>query len=73
MQIPILGAIIEYSTILGLRKYFLKNESRTTKVFNMQGEDASKIKLRWDKNIDIAAFVISFTYFLIFCVYYWVI
>ena len=73
MQIPILGAVIEYSTILGLRKYFFKNEIETAKVYNMRAEDASKIKLRWDKKVDIAAFVISLSYFLIFCFFYWVI
>ena len=73
MQIPILGAIIEYSTILGLQKYSFKNETETTKVCNMQGEDVSKIKLRWDKKVDIAAFVISSTYFLLFCGFYWAI
>ena len=71
MQIPILGAVIEYSTILGLRKYSFKNEIETTKVYNMRAEDASKIKLRWDKKVDIAAFVISLTYFLIFSIFYW--
>ena len=66
-----MGAIIEYSTILGLRKYFFKNEIETTKVYNMSDEEASKIKLRWDKKVDIAAFVISLTYFLIFSIIYW--
>ena len=66
-----MGAVIEYSTILGLRKYFFKNEIETTKVYNMSDEEASKIKLRWDKKVDIAAFVISLTYFLIFSIIYW--
>ena len=73
MQIPILGAVIEYSTILGLRKYSFKNEIETTKVYNMQAEDASKMKLRWDKKVDMASFVLSLTYFLIFCIFYWLI
>ena len=73
MQIPILGAVIEYSTILGLRKYSFKNEIETTKVYNMQAEEASKMKLRWDKKVDMASFVLSLTYFLIFCIFYWLI
>ena len=70
MQIPIIGAVIEYSIILGLKKYFFKNEIATTKVYNMSAEDVSKMK-RWDKKVDIAAFVISLTYFFIFCIFYW--
>ena len=73
MQIPIFGAIIEYSTILGIRKYFFNNKIETTKIHNMQGEDVSKIKLRWDKKVDLAAFVISLNYFLLFCGFYWAI
>ena len=71
MQIPILGAIIEYSTILGLRKYFFKNKFEMTKVYNMSEEDLSKMKQKWDKKVDIAAFVISLTYFFVFCMFYW--
>ena len=71
MQIPILGAIIEYSTILGLRKYFFKNKFEMTKVYNMSEEDSSKMKQKWDKKVDIAAFVISLTYFFVFCIFYW--
>ena len=71
MQIPILGAIIEYSTILGLRKYFFKNKFEITKVYNMSEEDLSKMKQKWDKKVDIAAFVISLTYFFVFCIFYW--
>ena len=59
MQIPIFGAIIEYSTILGIRKYFFNNKIETTKIHNMQGEDVSRIKLRWDKKVDIAAVVVA--------------
>ena len=70
MQIPIIGAVIEYSIILGLKKYFFENEIATTKVYNMSAEDVSKMK-RWDKKVDIAAFVISLTYFFIFCIFYW--
>ena len=71
MQIPILGAIIEYSTILGLRKYFFKNKFEMTKVYNMSEEDLSKMKQKWDKKVDIATFVISLTYFFVFCMFYW--
>ena len=71
MQIPILGAIIEYSTILGLRKYFFKNKFEMTKVYNMSEEESSKMKRKWDKKVDIAAFVISLTYFFVFCIFYW--
>ena len=71
MQIPILGAIIEYSTILGLRKYCFKNKFEMTKVYNMSEEDSSKMKRKWDKKVDIAAFVISLTYFFVFCIFYW--
>ena len=71
MQIPILGAIIEYSTILGLRKYFFKNKFEMTKVYNMSEPDSSKMKQKWDKKVDIAAFVISLTYFFVFCIFYW--
>ena len=71
MQIPILGAIIEYSTILGLRKYFFKNKFEMTKVYNMSEENLSKMKQKWDKKVDIAAFLISLTYFFVFCIFYW--
>ena len=73
MQIPIFGAIIEYSTLLGIRKYFFNNKIEATKIHNIQGEDVSKIKLRWDKKVDIAAFIISSIYFLLFCGFYWAI
>ena len=71
MQIPIIGAVIEYSTLLGLRKYFFKNEIEANKVYNMSIEDASNIQLSWDKKVDIASFLISLTYFFMFCIFYW--
>ena len=90
MQIPIVAALIEYSILLGLKKYFSKKEINP-KISNFINEqlskidtgskdlfckkretiEVSKITLNIYKNIDIAAFVISLVYFIIFCLFYW--
>ena len=90
MQIPIVAALIEYSILLGLKKYFSKKEINP-KISNFINDqlskidigskdlfckkretiEVSKITLNIYKNIDIAAFVISLVYFIIFCLFYW--
>ena len=72
MQLPICIALVQYSTILGMKKYW-KNKDENSKIFTNRKSNED-LKMNYDdvfKNIDKSFFILSTVYFPIFCVCYW--
>ena len=79
MQIPILVALVEYSVILGFRKFqkeMLKTNEVDSKLFSKRGNKDAKSELESDNtcflNIDMICLIISIVYIVVFCVCYWI-
>ena len=74
MQLPICVALVQYSIILGMKK-FLKTKDETCKIFtNRKGNE--EIKTNMDdiifKKMDKIFLILSVMYFVIFCLCYWI-
>ena len=79
MQIPILVALVEYSMILGFRKFqkdMLKTNAVDTKFFSERRNKDAKSEFESDGicflNIDMICLIISIVYIVMFCVCYWI-
>ena len=79
MQIPILVALVEYSVILGFRKFqkdMLKTNEDGAKFFLKRRNKDAKSEIESDStcflNIDMICLIISTVYIVIFCVCYWI-
>ena len=86
VQIPILVGILEYSTLLALKKYY-KGKEKSTQIMvsppahppitsnNLCMEKTAKeIKLDWniiEKNMDKWTFMVAFTFIVTFNIFYW--
>ena len=76
MQIPILVAMVEYGTILSLRK-FQNNKIETTELDHKAFEKSenkdsiTNLKNKNFLNIDMICMIISIVYIITFCVCYW--
>ena len=77
MQFPILFALVEYSIILGIKKYFkYKNENKCTSVINVKPNVSNQRHHSRDSNhlfykIDLFSFILSIFSFVTFCLVYW--
>ena len=77
MQFPILFALVEYSIILGIKKYFkYKNESKCTSVITVKPNVTNQRQDRRDSShlfykIDLFSFILSMFSFITFCLVYW--
>ena len=69
MQIPILLALLEYTLILGLTRYF--RTKNTSKVYVANNSQQSSKQIDWVLKADVFTFVISTIYSVIFCMFYW--
>ena len=76
MQLPICVALVEYSLILGLKKYWKKNDNDEDPKIFMNREHSKEFKKNQDdtmfRNMDKIFFVLSFAYFMVFCLCYWI-
>ena len=77
MQFPILFALVEYSIILGIKKYFkYRNESKSTSVISVKPNVTHQRLDMRDSNhlfykIDLFSFILSMFSFITFCLVYW--
>ena len=73
IQVPILVSLVEYSTILGLRKYW-KQQAREAKVFDSRENSQNSIPripdISFDK-VDKWTCIVSLIYYFLFCLCYW--
>ena len=79
MQIPILVALVEYSLILGFRKFqkeILKTNEVDSKLFAKRGNMDLKSGLESNNSCflkaDMICLIISIVYIITFCVCYWI-
>ena len=84
MQLPICVALVEYSIILGLKKFW-KNSNEdddyskllnNSKIFSIRQTNDKELKTKLNhypiKNIDKIFLVLSIVYFIIFSLCYWI-
>ena len=73
IQVPILVSLVEYSVILGLRKYW-KQQAREAKVFASRESSQNSIPkipdISFDK-VDMITCIVSLIYYFLFCLCYW--
>ena len=74
MQLPICIALVQYSIILGMKK-FLKNKGDNSKIFSNR-KSGEELKMESNdiiyKNMDKIFLILSTVYFIIFCLCYWI-
>ena len=77
MQLPICIALVEYSLILGLKKYWKNNDNDENPQIFMNREHNKEFKKNKDdimfKNMDKIFFILSLAYFMVFCLCYWIV
>ena len=61
IQVPILAALVEYSIILGLNRYWMLDKSSVLE----RNSD------KWAFKVDTISFLLSMLYVVIFCSAYW--
>ena len=77
MQIPMLVALVEYSSILGLRKFLDKKiEMNNPKVFVNRSEQSNTTEnTKFDEStfimVDKITLILSIIFFVTFCLFYW--
>ena len=65
IQVPMLSALVEYSIILGLNRYWMLNKSNVLDRNSLTNTD------QWAFKVDTISFLLSILYVVIFCSAYW--
>ena len=78
MQLPICIALVEYSIILGMKKYHNKIDNEENSQLFMKRSSYKELKKNEDtntfhKSMDMIFSILSTIYFMIFCLCYWIV
>ena len=78
MQLPICIALVEYSIILGMKKYHNKIDSGENSQLFMKRSSYKELKKNEDtntfhKSMDMIFSILSMIYYMIFCLCYWIV
>ena len=78
MQLPIVIALVEYSIILGIKKYQNKIDNEENSELFMKRSSYKELKKNQDintfhKSMDMIFSILSTIYFMIFCLCYWIV